>query len=132
MQVLVTIRDGKRSVEDLAEDIKDVLRRNGYYTAVYSVEPYEPPVLEEVQLESIELGSVLPKIRWFVPRRRDGSERPDPVWPELFPFPSKGEIVHLDGDPLWVRALEFYPMGDGEKPDPDEPYLYIVLADKPH
>lgn len=70
------------------------------------------------------------KILWHTPYKQDGGERyPDPVWPEGWPLPNKGDVVNIEDQSLWVRAIEFNPFGDGEDPDP---YIYIVLADTPN
>lgn len=69
------------------------------------------------------------KILWHTPYKEEGSRYPDPVWPADWPIPGVGTIVNIDEDPLWVRAVEFNPFGY-DKED-TEPFIYIVLADRP-
>jgi hypothetical protein len=68
------------------------------------------------------------KFIWHTPYKSEGNRYPDPVWPEGWPPPSVDEIVVINKDPLWVRAVEFNPFGDDEDP---EPFIYVVLADRP-
>ena len=47
-------------------------------------------------------------------------------WPEGWPVPRVGDGVYtVDGDPLVVRAVDWYPHGE----DGSEPFVYVVLKE---
>lgn len=49
------------------------------------------------------------------------------TWPDGWPVPSVGDLVHLpDGVALTVTYVNWFP--DGDDSDDSEPYVYVVLG----
>jgi hypothetical protein len=71
------------------------------------------------------------KIIWHTPYVDGANKRvPDPVWPDGWPLPRKGDCIELpEQPPLWVRGVDWYPHGSEEGSDP---FVYIVLGTKAH
>ena len=54
--------------------------------------------------------------------------RPDIVWPEGWPMPRIGEEVTIGEHNLFVRHVDYYPLGDLEEKDP---FIYVVIGPRP-
>lgn len=54
---------------------------------------------------------------------------PEVKWPQGWPIPRIGEEVFLPNQPsLFVRVVEWYPMGDPENDEMKIPFVYVVIG----